>query len=438
MTVPHRRILAALVFLTAWSLSPAAAESAAESDEGRTLTIGYVAFLSGPAAGSFGIPNFEGFEFMVDAINAGDVPPPYNAPGIAGARIEYVVVDESGGPTKQVTEYRNMVERRDVDLVMGYISSGDCLAIPPVAEELRKLTILVDCGTPRVFEEADYRYVFRTGPHAAMDNIAAVRYLHDIDPEIATIAGINQNYAWGLDAWADFSSAMSVLYPGVETVTEQFPKLFAGQYSTEISALTVRAPEVIHTSLWGSDLEAFVLQGAQRGLFRNRHVVMVAADHVLPVLGRNVPNGLIVGARGPHGDFAPDSRLANWFREGFRKRYGKPTTQPSHKAAMAILGVKSAFEKAAEAADRFPTSEEVIDAFEYLRWDTPSGPVELALGRGHQAIQDSAIGVTRWNDAEERVELVGIKRYPARCVNPPEGVLSVEWIKDGMPGAQCE
>ena len=431
------RIPRALACTVLLGLAPAALH-AQESGEDRTLTIGFVAFLSGPAAGSFGIPNFEGFEFMVDAINAGEVPAPYDTPGIAGARIEYFAVDESGGPTKQVTEFRNMVERRNVDLVMGYISSGDCLAIPPVAEELRQLTILVDCGTPRVFEEADYRYVFRTGPHAAMDNIAAVRYLHDIDPEIATIAGINQNYAWGLDAWADFSSAMGILYPGVESVTEQFPKLFAGQYSTEISALTVRAPEVIHTSLWGADLEAFVLQGAQRGLFMNRHVVMVAADHVLPMLGRNVPDGVIVGARGPHGDFSPDTELANWFRAGFKERYGKLTTQPSHKSAMAILAVKKAFETAAAELGRFPTNEEVIDAFEYLQWDTPSGPVELALGKGHQAIQASAIGVTRWNDEEGRVELVDIKRYAARCVNPPEGVLAVEWIKGGMPGAQCD
>ncbi len=407
-------------------------------DEPRTLRIGFVAFLSGQAAASFGIPNYEGFQFMVDAINAGEVPPPYDTPGIAGAQIEYFAVDESGGPTKQVTEFRNMVERRNVDLVMGYISSADCLAIPPVAEELRQLTVLVDCGTPRVFEDASYRYVFRTGPHAAMDNIAAARYLHDIDPEISTIAGINQNYAWGLDAWADFEGVMGVLYPGVDTVTEQFPKLFAGQYSTEISALTVRAPEVIHTSLWGSDLEAFVLQAAQRGLFMNRHVVMVAADHVLPVLGRNVPDGVIVGARGPHGDFSPDTELASWFRTGFKERFGKLTTQPPHKSAMAILGVKAAFEKAAAALGRFPTNEEVIDAFEYLEWDTPSGPVELALGGGHQAIQDSAIGVSRWNDSEDRVELVEIKRYAARCVNPPEGVRAVEWIADGMPGAVCE
>ena len=56
--------------------------------------------------------------------------------------------------------------RQNVDIVIGYISSGDCLAIAPVAEELKKLTILFDCGTPRIFEDASYKYVFRTGPTA--------------------------------------------------------------------------------------------------------------------------------------------------------------------------------------------------------------------------------------------------------------------------------
>ena len=30
-----------------------------------------------------------------------------------------------------------------------------------------------------------------------------------------------------------------------------------------------------------------------------------------------------------------------------------------------------------------------------------------------------------------------IVRYPAACVNPPEGVKSADWIKNGMPGAKC-
>ena len=73
---------------------------------------------------------------MFNAINEGKVPPPYDTPGIGGKKVSFFFIDEAGGATKQVSEFRNMVQRQKVDVVMGYISSGDCLAIPAVAEEL--------------------------------------------------------------------------------------------------------------------------------------------------------------------------------------------------------------------------------------------------------------------------------------------------------------
>ena len=103
------------------------------------IKIGISTFLSGGAASSFGIPLKQSLEFMFNAINKGDIPAPYNTPGIGGKKISYFFIDESGGATKQVSEFRNMVQRQKVDLVMGYVSSGDCLAIPSVAEELKNL-----------------------------------------------------------------------------------------------------------------------------------------------------------------------------------------------------------------------------------------------------------------------------------------------------------
>ncbi len=132
----------------------------------KPLKIGVVTFLSGAAAGPFGVPAKQAGEVVVEALNAGGKVPGYGSKGMGGSSIELVFVDEAGGTTKQVTEYRNLIER--VDLVIGYISSGDCLAVAPAAEEMRKLTILFDCGTPRVFEDATYKYVFRTGATSTM------------------------------------------------------------------------------------------------------------------------------------------------------------------------------------------------------------------------------------------------------------------------------
>lgn len=143
---------------------------------------GIVTFLSGPAAGPFGVPARNAAELMAEMLNAGSVPAPYATRGFGGNPIELVIIDEAGGPQKQVAELRNLAQR--VDLVIGYISSGDCLAIAPVAEELKKLTVLFDCGTPRIFEDASYKYVFRTGGTATMDNVSAAMYLLEKHPNV--------------------------------------------------------------------------------------------------------------------------------------------------------------------------------------------------------------------------------------------------------------
>jgi branched-chain amino acid transport system substrate-binding protein len=347
------------------------------------------------------------------------------------------VVDEAGGTTKQVTEYRNLVQRANVDAIIGYISSGDCLAIAPLADELKKLTIFFDCGTPRIFEDASYKYLFRTGPHATMDNVAAARYLLARNKDIKTIAGINQNYAWGQDSWNDFKASMQALSPGIKIATEQFPKLLAGQYGAEISALLVEKPNVIHSSFWGGDMEAFTLQGKARGVFDDRTVVMTAGEPAMFRMATQIPNGTVIGARGPHGVFAPDNALNNWFRAAYSERYGTPPVYPSYKMVQAILGLKAAMEKAAAGKPEMPATDAVITAFEGLSYETPSGRVDMKLGKGHQAIQDMAYGTFKFDAAQGQPQLVDVVRYPAECVNPPEGVKSEEWIKGGFKGAKC-
>jgi branched-chain amino acid transport system substrate-binding protein len=294
---------------------------------------------------------------------------------------------------------------------------------------------MFDCGTPRIFEEAEYRYVFRTGPTATMDNVALARYLLDRDPDISTIAGINQNYAWGQDSWLDFKEAMIALKPDITVTTEQFPQLFAGQYGGEISALLVNPPDVVHSSFWGADLEGFILQGVARGLFDDSLVALSAGEPAMFRLSGQIPDGTVIGARGPHGVLAPDNELSAWFRPAYMDRFATPPIYASYKMAMALLGVKAAYEKAAGGGDGLPDQDAVIDAFEHLEFETPSGLVRMALGNGHQAIMNAPIGVFSMEGGEPA--LVDVVDYPAECVNPPEGVKSLDWIRSGFEGAEC-
>jgi branched-chain amino acid transport system substrate-binding protein len=295
------------------------------AQEQQPFRLGIVTFLSGGAAGPFGIPANNAANLVIDAINRGDVPAPYDSPGLAGAAITPLVIDEAGGATQQANELRNLAERQNVDAVIGYISSGDCLAIAPVAEELRVLTIMFDCGTPRIFEDDSYTYVFRTGPTATSDSVAAARYVLDNFPEVATVAGINQNYAWGQDSWSDFAAAMRALKPEIRVAAELFPTLYAGQYGAEISRLLVQNPDVIHSSHWGGDMEALILQGAARGLFDDTVAVFTTAETAMYRLSRQLPERLVLGARGTFGVYAPDTELNRWFREAYTSTYGWPS-----------------------------------------------------------------------------------------------------------------
>ncbi len=404
-----------------------------------TFKLGIVTFLSGPAAESFGVPADNAAKTIIEQFNKGSAPAPYNKQGFGGMQVQAVVVDEAGGATKQVQELRNLYQRENVDAVVGFISSGDCLAVAPVAEELKKFLVLFDCGTPRIFEDANYRYVFRTASHAAMDNVSLTRYLKARNIKVDTYNMINQDYAWGQDSRADFQAAMGVLMPQAKPGVDLLPKLGAGQYGTEVSALASKPGSITYSSLWGGDLQAFVLQAGARGALADTTLVLSAGDHVLPGLQDKMPDGTVLGARGAYGILSAKSPLNDWFQKVYASDHGTPPVQGSYRVTQALMGLKLAVEKAMAAnGGKKPTPEQLSDALRGSTWLSPGGEIRMVLGNGHQAIQSTAIGRTKYDATAKRVVATDIQTFKAECVNPPTGVKSLDWIKGGMQGARCE
>ncbi|HEY2137324.1 MAG TPA: ABC transporter substrate-binding protein [Xanthobacteraceae bacterium] len=427
-----RRVASLAALVTVAVIGTAAAQQPAA-----TVKLGIVSFLSGPAASPFGVPGRNGAEIVIEALNAGTAPAPFNTVGLGGAKIEAKYIDEAGSTAQVVTEFRNLVQRDQVDAVVGYISSGSCLAVTPVAEELKALTVYFDCGTPRIFEEAPRKYVFRASPHATMDNVGAARYLLAKQKNVATFSGINQNYAWGQDSWRDFVGAMKVLAPASAVDKELFPKLFAGEYGAEISTLLTSKSQALHTSFWDGDLEGFVYQEQARGLDKRMPIIYTTGEASIWRLKDKMPDGTIIGGRGPNGPLAPDTELNRWFHKIYVDRYGTPPTYPSYQMALSVLGLKVAWDKAQKTKGAKPSTDEVVSAFEGIEYDAPSGHVKLALSNGHQGIQETAYGTYRFNKQSKEPEVVDVMRFPAECVNPPNGVNADDWIKGGMKGAKC-
>jgi len=407
-----------------------------------TVKVGIVTFLTGPAAGPFGVPGRNGAELVIDAINAGTLPAPYNSKGFGGATLEPLYIDEAGGGAKQVVEYRNLVEKQKVDAVIGYISSGSCMAIAPIADELQKLTIMSVCGTPRLFEEKSRSHVFRTQGNAVGDSIAAARYLVEMFPDLKTYTGINQNYAWGQDSWKFYSLAMKKLNPETEASDKpQFPKIFSGQYSAEISTLLLDNSSVVHTSFWDGDIEAFMLQGLSRDLFRQKKLLSVVGGSAVDSLGEKFPDGIIMGTRGKYGLLVRgdmSNPLNSWFVTEYKKRYNAYPLGSSYQYAKALLFYKIGIDAAATASGGNPTQDQVMNALKGLTFQSFDGEVSMALGEGRQAIHPVGYGLTRWDAKKGEPGIEKVKYYGAECINPPVGTLSEDWLNQGMPGAKCD
>jgi branched-chain amino acid transport system substrate-binding protein len=93
--------------------------------------------------------------------------------------------------------------------------------------------------------------------------------------------------------------------------------------------------------------------------------------------------------------------------------------------------MKQAWEKAQkENGGKRPSQEQVAAALKGSTFEGPGGTVRMAIGKGNQAIMETVYGQTQQKGG--KITMVNVRRYPAEKVNPPDGVKSTEWIKNGF------
>ena len=413
-----RAISGMIVALVVTALS---AEAATAQDKPSELKIGISTFTSG-AASVFGVPAKAAAEMIAENIN--------EAGGIQGVPVRLFFIDEGAGAEALTNEYRRLVQDEGVDVTMSAISSGNCLNVAPLAEDLKMLNLLWDCGTQRVFEDAEYRYNYRTQGNATPEMMSTLLYLLKTKPDFETIAVVNQDYAWGRDSWELFSSALKKLKPDVQIVAELFPKLGAADFSAEISRLLAIQPDVVLSTSWGGDLDTFVQQANQRGLLQTSTFVLPLLESSIQRLGGVVPDGVIMGARGDHYFLHPEYRDdagLKAFVEEFRERTGEYPIYPAFHMAQAFAALQAAFDEAAEAnGGNWPSREQVVDAMDGLEFRGHGRP--LTIREDNQALEAQMLGTSRTVEGYEFPVMDDMMIFNAEDIMAPAGQDSLEWI----------
>ena len=386
------------------------------------LKIAMTTFLSGPAA-VFGLPGRAAAEIAIDEINA--------AGGIAGVKIKPIILDEGTGSDKLLSEYRRVVQEEGVKVTIASISSGNCNALAPVAEDLKVLNVMWDCGTEKVLENRRFKYVVRTQGNATSEMVASVLHLLKVKPNFKTIAVINQDYAWGRDSWDIFSNTLRAMKPDVQVVAEMFPKFGATDFSSEISRLQALAPDVILSTSWGGELDTLIKQASQRGLIKSSTWILPLAESSLERVGKSLPDGVIVGMRGDHYFLHPefkDDAKHKAFVEKYRAKTKEYPVYPVYHAVAAIQAVVDGYNAAIKQnGGNWPTTEQVADAMHKLTFRGLTRPVTMR--EDGQGLEDQMLGVTKMTPAYPFPIIDGLTIYPAALVQNPVGTKSPDWVK---------
>src|SRR5262249_39385718 len=119
-------------------LAAAGVAAAQDTAKGRVpetpVKFGHITIQSGPGA-IVGLPSLKGHTLAAEEINA--------AGGLLGRRrIETITADEAAGPEATVKEVKRMKLVEKIDYFSGVIAAHNQLAVGPVVEELKLLTIM--------------------------------------------------------------------------------------------------------------------------------------------------------------------------------------------------------------------------------------------------------------------------------------------------------
>jgi branched-chain amino acid transport system substrate-binding protein len=420
MTITRRTLLKSAAAASA--LTAPAGMFAPAIAQATPVRLGILAPRSGIAAG----PGENGIRATQWAVER------YNAQGgIAGRKIE-LVIEEETSPKDTIERFSKLVQQSKVDCVLGIISTGVGLALGPVVEEARALTIYWDGTTQDGVDEKipKPRYLFRSTDNECEAIMASLLCIKHWKGKFVTVAGINPDYSYGRNNMAAFVALLKRFDIEHKVITEQWPKVGTMDLTSHVAALKAAKPDLIFSSLLFADLPIFMKQAHAAELTKGTKLVFPAAGWQHTLMKKEfTPEGMLFGHNTLYFANPQATALQKEFVAWYEATHKDYPNWEADRAYFAIASYKAAVEKAASAkGGAWPKTDDVIDAME-------SGlSVESLGGRGswrkdHIADQTFIQGFTTHANKYDFVTLGSFETMFSTDLQKPSGANFWEWIK---------
>jgi branched-chain amino acid transport system substrate-binding protein len=419
MALSRRTLLGSAAAASALSLSRGAVAPAIAQN--KPVRIGILAPRSGIAAAP-GENGIRAAQWAAERFNASG--------GIAGRKIELVIEEEST-PKDTIERFSRLVQQEKVDCVQGIISTGVGLALGPVVEEARSLTIYWDGTTQDGVDEKlpNPRYLFRSTDNeceAVMSSLLTIKYWKG---QFVSVAGINPDYSYGRNNMAAFVAMLKRFGVEHNVVTEQWPKVGTMDLTSHVAALKAAKPDLIFSSLLFADLPVFMKQAHAAELTKSTKLVFPAAGWQHTLMKKEfTPEGMLFGHNTLYFANPNASPLAREFVDWYASRYNDYPEWEADRAYFALASYKAAVEAAAKAKNgNWPAQDDVIAALVGLSIESLGG--RSSWRHDHIAEQTFVQGFTTHANKYDFVTLGTFETMFSTELQKPAGGNFWDWIK---------
>ncbi|WP_425267128.1 substrate-binding domain-containing protein [Brevibacillus antibioticus] len=338
----------------------------ASSSGSHTIKVGVLASLTGPLE-SYGKQTVRGFELGLDYATEGKRE-------IAGKKIEFVVEDTETKPDVAVQKATKLLETDKVDFLVGSSSSGDTLAVLPLAEEYKKIMVVEPAVADSITGKNWNKYIFRTGRNSSQDAVAGAAAIASTGTKIATMA---QDSAYGREGIKAFKTAAEKL--GAVIIEEQYVDTNTTDFTANIQKIISAKPEYVFITWAGSNSPWKQLQDMQvqqKGIKVSTGAPDIAALKTMEAM---------IGMEGfsVYYHSLPKTKMNEWLLDEHKKRFhGEIPDLFTAGGMTAAVSIVEALKKTNADTD----SEKLITAMEGMTFDTPKGTMQFRV-EDHQALQ---------------------------------------------------